>query len=63
MIDGHGYDPADNSRKCHALAIRELRLEGVRSGRHPPNLDDPEEMRVARESGLVVDPVHHRRSA
>lgn len=58
-----GYDPADDGRKSHALAVRELRLEGIRAGKYQPRPDDAEEMRVAREAGLVVDPVHHRRSA
>lgn len=57
------YDPEDDSLKSHALAVRELRFEGIRSGKYAPNPSDPEEMRVAREAGLVVDPIHHRRSA
>ena len=64
MIDNDGYDAADNGAKCYNLAIRMLRLEGIRAGKLSPRLDDPEEMEAAREAGFhVVEAQTHRRSA
>lgn len=57
------YNASDNSSKCYALAIQELRLEGIRSGKIAPRKDNPEEMQIAREAGFVIDPVHHRVSS
>jgi hypothetical protein len=62
--DSDGYDAAENGAKCYTLAIRMLRLEGIRAGRFAPRLDDPEEMEAAREAGFqIVQAEHHRRSA
>lgn len=62
--DNGGYDATDNGMKCHGLALRELRLQGIRSGKYNPNPDDDEEMEAAREGGFqIVQPEHHRRSA
>ncbi len=59
-----GYDAADNSAKCYSLAIRMLRLEGIRAGRLSSRTDDPEEMEVARKAGFqIVQAEPHRRSA
>ena len=59
-----GYDPADNGIKCYNLAIRTLRLNGIREGKIPPFTDDPEEMEAARQGGLhVIEAQAHRRSA
>ena len=57
------YDADKNSFGCYAVAIRALRLEGVRAGSFRPNLDDPEEVAAALEQGfLIVQPVAHRAS-
>lgn len=63
MIESDDYNASDNSSKCYNLAIRMLRFEGIASGRFAPRRDDPEEMDIAREAGLVIDPVHHRQSS
>jgi hypothetical protein len=42
------YDAAKNSHGCYALALREIRLEKIRSGLFQPRVDDPEEMDAAR---------------
>ena len=62
--DNDGYDADDNGTKCYGLALRELRLQGIRVGKYNPNPDDEEEMEAAREGGFqIVYPEHHRRSA
>lgn len=43
------YDAARNSAGCYALAIRTIRLAGIRAGRFAPRPDDAEEMAAARE--------------
>lgn len=59
-----GYDADDNGMKCYGLAIRELRLQGIRSGKYNPNPDDEEEMEAARVGGFqIVQAECHRRSA
>lgn len=59
-----GYDAAENGAKCYTLAIRMLRLEGIKQGKFQPRLDDAEEMEAAREAGFqVVEASAHRRSA
>lgn len=64
MIDNDGYDAADNGAKCYNLAIRMLRLEGIRAGKLSPRLDDQEEMEAAKQAGFqIVQAEHHRRSA
>jgi len=63
QLEYDGYNAFDNSSKCYSLAIRELRLEGIRSGKIGPRKDNPEEMQIAREAGYVIDPVHHRISS
>lgn len=63
MMEPDDYNATDNSSKCYALAIRTLRLEGIASGKIAPRKDDPEEMKVARDAGFVIDPVHHRVSS
>ena len=50
-----GYDWADNARGCYALAIRAIRLDGVRVGRYPPRPDDDEEMRVSGKTSVKED--------
>jgi hypothetical protein len=42
------YDPADNSAKCYADAIRAIRLRRIRMGIYQPRPDDPEEMEAAK---------------
>jgi len=62
--ENDGYDAADNAYGCYKLAIRTLRLEGIRAGRITPRIDDAEEMEVAREAGFhVIEASAHRRSA
>lgn len=59
-----GYDADDNGTKCYGLALRELRLQGIRLGKYNPNPDDEEEMEAAREGGFqIVQAECHRRSA
>lgn len=59
-----GYDATDNGTKCYGLALRELRLQGIRAGKYNPNPDDEEEMEAAREGGFqIVQAEAHRRSA
>lgn len=41
------YDPARNAFVCYALAIRALRLKGIREGRFAPRPHDAEEMAAA----------------
>lgn len=43
------YDPADNSRKCHAQAIASMREIAIRKGHLLPSPDRPDEQRWARE--------------
>ena len=58
------YDAADNSAKCYALALKEIRLNLIRAGKAMPRADHPEEIQAAREGCLiVVDPVAHRASS
>jgi hypothetical protein len=59
-----GYDAADNTFKCYSLGIRTMRLEAIKAGKATPNLNDEEELEVARQAGfLIVQAEHHRRSA
>lgn len=58
------YDPLDNAFKSYSVAIRALRLQGIREGKLEPRLDDEEEVAVAVEAGFkIVQASHHRRSA
>ncbi|MFM7009491.1 MAG: hypothetical protein ACKO0Z_09215 [Betaproteobacteria bacterium] len=43
------YDPADNSRKCHALAIKETRLNNIRRGKYHPRPHVKEEVAAWKE--------------
>jgi len=62
--ENDGYDAAENGAKCYTLAIRMLRLEGIKQGKFSPRLDDQEEMEAAREAGFqIVQAEYHRRSA
>lgn len=38
------YDPADDARQSYDVAVREIRLQGVRDGTYEPNPDDAEEV-------------------
>lgn len=38
------YDPSDNANKCYALALRAIRLQGIRDGLYQPRADNAEEM-------------------
>ena len=53
------YDPADNSAKCYALAIRAIRLDKIRSGLLQPRPDDAEEVAAAASAPVVVFPAAH----
>lgn len=58
------YDADDNGAKCYGLALRQIRLQGIRNGKYIPNPQDEEEMEVAREAGFqIVQASTHRRSA
>ena len=46
--DDSDYDAAQNGAGCYALAIRTIRLAGIRAGRFVPLPDDPEEQEAAR---------------
>lgn len=62
--DNDGYDASDNAYGCWKLATRMLRLDAIKSGRASPNLDDAEELEVARQAGFqIVQAECHRRSA
>ena len=43
------YDPADNSAKCYAEAIKAIRLQGIREGKFKPRKDNREEMSAHRQ--------------
>lgn len=47
------YDPARNSSGCYALAVREIRLEKIRSGLLNPRDGDPEEAEAAAQSRAI----------
>lgn len=58
------YHAGLNGQRCYELALREIRLNGIREGRFAPRRDNEEEMAAAREAGLVVEqPAAHRVSA
>lgn len=61
LTDDDVYDSRDNASKCYALALRQIRLEKIRSGLYRPNENDPEEMAAApviqNQAGL---PTSHR---
>lgn len=62
--DNDTYNADDNAYGCWKLAIRSMRLDAIRAGKAMPNLDDVEEMEVARQAGfMIVDAQTHRRSA
>jgi len=42
------YDAARNAFGCYAVAIRALRLKGIREGRFAPRPHDADEMTAAR---------------
>lgn len=48
MIDREPYDADVNAYGCWKLAIREIRLRGIREGTYQPRPDDPEEMDAAK---------------
>lgn len=41
------YDPDRNAAGCYNVAIRAIRLQGVRDGRFVPRANDPEELAAA----------------
>lgn len=43
-----GYCWATNASGSYSLAIRQMRLQGIREGRFEPREDDPEEMNAAK---------------
>lgn len=47
------YDPVDNSSKCYALAIREIRLDRIRKGLSVPREHHPEEVEAWRQ-GVIA---------
>lgn len=53
MLDGDDYDAAANSAACYDLAIRGLRMEGIKAGRFLPLAGRPEEI----EASPIVDDV------
>ena len=57
------YDPVDNGAKCYTLAIREIRLQGIRDGLFQPRPDDPEEMAAAGAAVAGIEASHHRVSS
>lgn len=64
IANDDGYDASDNAYGCWKLAIRSMRLDAIRAGKAMPNLDDVEEMEVARQAGFqVIEASVHRRSA
>ena len=53
------YDWRDDAFKCWQLAIREMRLAGIREGRYAPLPDCPDEVEAAAKrdgSSYVSDP-------
>lgn len=58
------YNAGLNGQRSYELAMRTIRLNGIRAGQYAPRPDDAEEMEAAREAGLVIDrPAAHRVSA
>ena len=57
------YDPRDNGAKCYTLAIREIRLQGIRDGLFQPRPDDPEEMAAAAAVTASIATSYHRVSS
>jgi len=59
IANDDGYDATDNGTKCYGLALRELRLQGIRSGKYNPNPDDPEHYydyrRLFNETGSIMN--------
>lgn len=50
------YNAYDNSSRCYALALKEIRLQGIRDGKFQPRDDDKEEIAEARKAGFIPDP-------
>ena len=61
--DDDGYCAATNGARCYTLAIREIRLEKIRSGLLNPREDDAEEMEAAGSAAQPQFPASHRMSA
>jgi len=43
------YDATDNARKCYELAIKQLRLAGIREGKFKPNMQAADERAAWRQ--------------
>lgn len=53
MEDFIDYDAEDNSRKCHALAVKEIRLDRIRRGLSHPRPHVPAEV-IAWREGVIA---------
>lgn len=55
MIDRETYDADANAYGCWKLAIREIRLRGIREGKYQPRPDNPEEVEAAKSRGASCE--------
>lgn len=53
--DPNTYDAAANAYGCWKLAIREIRLRGIREGKYQPRPDNPEEVEAAKSRGASCE--------